>query len=57
MGTPHTEPKKKTVVDQFVTWLNGHELEEEAYVTALQDIISECNARLEEEKSDETSRD
>ena len=52
-----TRTPKRSVVDQFVTWLNGHELEEENYVNALHDIISECNARLEEEKPDETSRD
>ena len=56
MGSAATEKKEPKLIDKFVTWLNGYELEEEEYVDALHSIVSECNARLEEEKPDETSR-
>lgn len=59
MGTAakSTKTSERSLVDKFITWLNGHDMEQEEYVEGLHDIISECNARLEEEKPDETSRD
>ena len=64
MGNPqYSNPKtpeesyKVALVSKFVTWINSIEVEQEEYTALLQDIISECNARLEDEKPDETSKD